>query len=92
MNQRGFTLKEPWSGKVAHAWERYDSFSARWDQICQSLKINKQLINSLTQADWIARMTSTPRAEIKVRTLKSICRHEEGQLGRMVKSFEKTDD
>ncbi|KAF5504674.1 hypothetical protein CGCF413_v004213 [Colletotrichum fructicola] len=49
--QEGFTMKAPWGGKTARVWENYDSFAERWNQICLMLKTNKQLLNSLVQAD-----------------------------------------
>ncbi|KAI3530573.1 hypothetical protein CSPX01_14763 [Colletotrichum filicis] len=62
--QQGFTMRPLWSGtRTVSTWEHFDTFSERWQAICDNIQDCKMIIHSLTRADWFCKYAGAPSKE-----------------------------
>ncbi|KAK1445591.1 hypothetical protein CMEL01_09834 [Colletotrichum melonis] len=62
--QQGFTMRPMWSGsRTVSTWEHFNTFSDRWQAICENLQDCKMIVHSLTRADWFCKYAGAPSKE-----------------------------
>ncbi|KAF9880118.1 hypothetical protein CkaCkLH20_02072 [Colletotrichum karsti] len=91
--QQGWELKLRWAGDSSPGWEPYETFEARWDQMCHNMRHRKTMLHSALRDDWVNRLATGPLGEWKRKIgNKSLNnnRNVQNELGRQLQKRHKT--
>ncbi|KAF9880120.1 hypothetical protein CkaCkLH20_02074 [Colletotrichum karsti] len=92
--QQGWNMQPQWAGNSYQPWEKFDSFGARWAEVCQNMRNHKVMVRSLMVPDWATRLTAAPRRENKLKQGNkkvNAKRDLESKLGRETLKRQKTE-